>query len=590
MVVIGTRGVISGRLPAVGQFAPFPSWSATFGPVLHRLAPRRGGDDGAGHPGAGPGRPGRHGAVGRHGADPEGARASAACRSGRGAWCACSAPSAPSGHRWWPVWPTWPWPCPTTPWPRGGGVPWSSMPAAPGCWARLFRATGLAPYAPAPAPDASTGDESADADPTPTPTLTPVLRHRADGEARRSWPPSPWIDRRRGVVALGLLEAVARLLRAGRRHRRPPGRLAVASPPGVRGMAGTLRALRLAVASTVVAALICLPWLIGVLSAGRGAVSVFGTPLPASSALVGVAAAVRRRAHRCLGPRPGGSRWLPWSPWSWLAAGGSAGRPGSGPSPWSSGWRPGSSAGDGREAGHRPPGPARTGGGGHGRRHRARRRRLRGGPAAADFGWRQLLTVVAAGGPVLGAVPTLVSALPGRWDLPVQRLQPVGDLDGGQDRRAGPSGCCGSGTPGPSTRARGVRRRAGLRHLGGRAPDARWLWNAAEPGPAARLASAVDLARTEPHRPVGQLLAPAGVRYVVVLTSLAPEIPGSRRPSRYPVPADLLPALDRQLDSRPWSPAPGSPSTRTPTGSRPGWRWRRSCAGRRLRRSPIRRT
>src|SRR6202011_1748987 len=38
---------------------------------------------------------------------------------------------------------------------------------------------------------------------------------------------------------------------------------------------------------------------------------------------------------------------------------------------------------------------------------------------AADFGWRQLVTVVATGAVVLGAAPTLVSALPGRWDLPL---------------------------------------------------------------------------------------------------------------------------------------------------------------------------
>ncbi len=30
LVVIGSRGVLSGRLPAVGQFTPFPSWSSTF--------------------------------------------------------------------------------------------------------------------------------------------------------------------------------------------------------------------------------------------------------------------------------------------------------------------------------------------------------------------------------------------------------------------------------------------------------------------------------------------------------------------------------------------------------------------------------
>ena len=47
------------------------------------------------------------------------------------------------------------------------------------------------------------------------------------------------------------------------------------------------------------------------------------------------------------------------------------------------------------------------------------------------------------------------------------------------------------------------------------------------------------------------MLAPAGVRYVVVLTSLAPEITGEQSPQQYPVPADLAPALGRQLDLDP---------------------------------------
>jgi hypothetical protein len=83
------------------------------------------------------------------------------------------------------------------------------------------------------------------------------------------------------------------------------------------------------------------------------------------------------------------------------------------------------------------------------------------------------------------------------------------------------------------------------------APDARWLWNAADPGPARRLASAITTARTGRTDQLGRMLAPAGVRYVAVLTSLAPEIVGEQTPEVYPVPADLAPALDRQLDLSP---------------------------------------
>ena len=47
------------------------------------------------------------------------------------------------------------------------------------------------------------------------------------------------------------------------------------------------------------------------------------------------------------------------------------------------------------------------------------------------------------------------------------------------------------------------------------------------------------------------MLAPAGVRYVVELTAIAPVIPQVQAPAAYPVPADLTPALDRQLDLDP---------------------------------------
>ena len=79
-------------------------------------------------------------------------------------------------------------------------------------------------------------------------------------------------------------------------------------------------------------------------------------------------------------------------------------------------------------------------------------------------------------------------------------------------------------------------------------PDARWLWNQPGPGPTADLAAAVDLARQGGTDRVGQLLAAGGVRYVVVLSALAQQIVGQQTPTSLPVPADLLPALGRQLD------------------------------------------
>ena len=171
---------------------------------------------------------------------------------------------------------------------------------------------------------------------------------------------------------------------------------------------------------------------------------------------------------------------------------------------------------------------------------------------AAEFGWRQLVTVVATVVVILGAVPTAISALPGRWDLPLNDFsQSVAWMHAQGGRR---------GVPGPVAGGHqrhlpgivGRRGRSGLCHLGerrprrplalerGRSRSGRPDW----PRPS-------TLARAGETDQLGRLLAPAGVRYVALLTSLAPEISGEQNPTEYPVPADLAPALTRQLDLSP---------------------------------------
>ncbi len=319
-----------------------------------------------------------------------------------------------------------------------------------------------------------------------------------------------------------------------------------------RDLASTRRALGLALASTGVAMVICLPWTIGVLWAGRGAVAVFGVPIPASSAASW--SSLLRFAAGPIGGSPlswgflvaalaplvlaRGDRFR-WAGrfWTvalvfWVAA-------------WiiGRGWT-GSLAID--------PlillGPAAA----------ATAASIGLGVAAfeedlraAEFGWRQLVTVVATVLVVLGALPTAISALPGRWELPINDfsqsvawMQPKA-ADGAfrvlwlGDPHAIYQGSWAAG--------------GGLAYAtsenGG--PDARWLWNPAGPGPSSGLASAVDLARAGGTDQLGRLLAPAGVRYVALLTSLAPEIDGEQNPTEYPAPGDVAPALARQLDLSP---------------------------------------
>ena len=75
-------------------------------------------------------------------------------------------------------------------------------------------------------------------------------------------------------------------------------------------LASTGRAVRLALGSTGVALVICLPWLIGVLSAGSGVSNVFGVPTTrVGGGVVELAAPLRRRAPSEGRRWPGDSWW-----------------------------------------------------------------------------------------------------------------------------------------------------------------------------------------------------------------------------------------------------------------------------------------
>ncbi len=385
---------------------------------------------------------------------------------------------------------------------------------------RLFRATGTAPFV-----DSAPGTVAAVGSPG---TKQSVHRRVSD-----------WSDRHqaaRRVMALGLLEAVlVSFVPAAAVVVVLVALALVLSSVIYRDWRSTAQALTLALGATVVAALICLPWLIGVLSAGRGAVAVFGVPVPGSAgsswgsllrfavgpigasplawgfAVAAVVPLVLARGERF--------RWA-GRLWSvallcWLVA-------------WAigRGWT-GSLAVDP----HILLAPAAAAvAGAIGLGVVAFEEDLR----AAEFGWRQLVTVVATGAVVLGAVPTLVSALPGRWDLPATDFsQSVAWMRAKSssgafrvlwlgDTRALTQGAWAAGD--------------GLAYATseGGSPDARWLWSAPGPGPADGLSAAVDQARAGRTDQLGRLLAPSGVRYVVLVTSLAPEIPGEQTPEQYP--------------------------------------------------------
>jgi GT2 family glycosyltransferase len=576
-VLIGTRGVLTGRLPAVGQFVPFPSWGATLAQFATGWHPSGVGTTAPASPGllltglVGTVLLGAMGLAQKvliFGCIPLGAwgtvrllRPFGSQRAALVAGLAYLAAAVPYNAlalgRW------------------GALVVYAGSPWA---LARLFRATGTAPYPgrtadpdrPAIETGAETGagaqtdadaaartegeldpdpDPRPDGDPAPDPEprgRTVVLRRRV----------TAWVvahPRSRSALALGLLEAVMISFVPAAAVVVVLAALAlVVSSALFRDLASTRQSLWLALASTGVAAAICLPWVIGVLWAGRGAVAVFGVPIPASSAAswssllrfaagpiggsplaygFAVAAAAPLVLARGSRFRWAGRFWVIALVF-WLAA-------------WviGRGWT-GSLAIDPLIL-LAPASVAVAAAIGLG--VAAFEEDLR----AAEFGWRQLVTVVASVALVLGALPTAVSALPGRWELPVNDFsQSVAWMHAKSATGAfrvlwlGQTNALTQGSWAATDDLAYATSEDG-------GPDARWLWSSAGPGPASELASAVDLARQGGTDQLGRLLAPAGVRYVALLTSLAPEISGEQSPTEYPVPADVAPALDRQLDLSP---------------------------------------
>ena len=143
-----------------------------------------------------------------------------------------------------------------------------------------------------------------------------------------------------------------------------------------------------------------------------------------------------------------------------------------------------------------------------------------------EFGWRQLVSVAALVFVAVGLLPVLGGAVGGRWDLPSQGVeQPLAFL---ARPSTGVARVLWLGDP-RALPAGGGRSNPGLAYaLTPQAlPDAAQVFAPAGPGPADEVAKAVRLAVAGGTVHLGRLLAPAGVRYVVVVDALAPSLVGS---------------------------------------------------------------
>ena len=567
LVVIGSRGVLTGRLPALGQFTPFPSWSSTFAQFFTGWHPSGVGTTAPATPAlAISGVVGTVllGAMGLtqkvliFGCLPLGAWGTVRLLRPFGSQRAALV----AGLAYLAV------PLPYNALALGRWGALAVYAGAPWVLATLARSTGLEPFvrrAGVPTGPGGAGDGAADSG------GTWASRHGLLG----------------GSLALGVLEAVLiSFVPAGAIVVVLVALCLVLSSLLFKDAAQTARAVRLALGSTGVAVVISLPWVIGVLSTGRGMLAVFGLGTPGSGAATW--GALLRFAAGPIGVSPftwgfvvaaaaplilaRGVRFR-WAARFWAIA----------LVFWFVAWISGRGWTGGLAI---DPlvllGPAAA----------ATSASIGLGVAAferdlpkAEFGWRQVVTVVGVLAVALATVPTLASAVPGRWDLPTNDFsQSVAWMQG--KVADGSFRVLWLGDP-RSLNQGGWNAGDGLAYATSEngSPDARWLWNGTAPGPAARLGSAVDLARNDRTDRLGSLLAPAAVRYVVVLDAIAPEIAGEQSPTAYPVPADLMPALGRQLDLQPvlsgtgitvygnvaWVPqraeVPGSPGSALPVAS-----------------------
>lgn len=164
------------------------------------------------------------------------------------------------------------------------------------------------------------------------------------------------------------------------------------------------------------------------------------------------------------------------------------------------------------------------------------------------FGWRQIASGLAAAAVVAGIVPVLGAAFDGRWSLPAgDHPRALASIDEENDEL--PFRVLWLGDPAALPLA-GWELEDGLAYATSDAgsPGVENLWVGSDDGRTGLLGDALDLARTGQTARLGRLLAPMGVRYIVVPERLAPDPFATRS---LPVPRQLTATLAAQLDLEP---------------------------------------
>lgn len=158
------------------------------------------------------------------------------------------------------------------------------------------------------------------------------------------------------------------------------------------------------------------------------------------------------------------------------------------------------------------------------------------------FGWRQVAAGAAVVAGIAGLVPLAVGVVNGRWRAPVEGFDTLlSFLD--DEQELGAFRVLWLGDPDVLPMAsREVRSGVGYGTSDGGLPIVGDRWLTPSAGPTELIADAVTVAEARETSRLGRLLAPMGVRYVVVPEDAAPGQPG-----RHAVP-DLVGVLAEQLD------------------------------------------
>ncbi len=363
----------------------------------------------------------------------------------------------------------------------------------------------------------------------------------------------------RGMLVVGVLDAVASAFAPAVAVALVVSALGIiAGSAAVGQWRGSFRVAGVVGGGTLVAAVLCAPWVVGALVAGKSAVAVFGLQGPPSSSLGWTA--LLRFAVGPVGSTPlswliiaasfmplliGRAERLAWAGrlWttaclSWILAlvvvrG------------WSGIFAPSldvvlvpaaiavaASAGLGVAAFERD-------------------------LPAYRFGWRQIVTGIAAVAGVVGVIPVVAAAGGGRWNLVTTGFsQPLSYLSPRSNGTGATPGETGAqyrvlwlGDPSAlPTAGWNVTSGFAFATSTGGTPGPMNLWAPASPGPAEALAGAVKMALVGRTSHLGRLLAPAAVRYVVVVGSFAPQITGVQQLPAEPLPPGLIPSLQDQTD------------------------------------------